>query len=70
MVWHFSSLCQLCDYSFSLTWSLLVVEQGELSEVAENHEIFQAVLGQISPRPSAEEKQVQKLMKWISEANL
>jgi len=39
-----------------LAWSRLGVEPAEPSEIAVDREVFQVLLGLLSPRPSPEEK--------------
>jgi len=43
------------DYISDLAWSRLGVEPAEVSGIAVDRDVFQA-LGQLSPRPSLEEK--------------
>jgi len=50
------------DSISKLAWSRLRVEPTELSEIAENREVFQALLRLLSPRPSQDEKWVWKWM--------
>jgi len=51
-----------CDCISDLALSRLGVKPAELSDIAENHEVFQDFLGLLPPRPSPEEKQVLKGM--------
>ena len=47
-----------CDYISDLAWSRLGVEPAELSEVAENRDVFRELLGLLPPRSSREEERV------------
>jgi len=44
------------DYISDLAWSCLGVEPAELSEIAVDREVFQLLLGLLSPLPSLEEE--------------
>jgi len=44
------------EYMSDLAWSRSDVDSEELLDIAVDCEIFQVLLGMISPRPSAEEK--------------
>jgi len=54
------------DYTSYLAWSRLGVEPAELSKIAVDCEVFQALLGLLLPRLSQEEKQAWKWMKWMT----
>jgi len=43
------------DYNSDLAWSRICVESAEMSEVAENHEVFQILLG-LLPRDPPQQK--------------
>jgi len=53
------------NYIFDQAWSRLDVKPAELSEVAENREVFRVFLGLLPPRCLPEEKRV---WKWINES--
>ena len=50
---------------FDLAWSRLGVAPAELSEIAVDREVVQVLLGLLPPRPSQEENQAWKWMKWM-----
>jgi len=48
------------DYICDLAWSRLGVDPAELSEIAVDHEVFQLLLGLLSPLPSLEKEWARK----------